>query len=756
MLYTSSAEMLKLYLRTVRNRSLQVVFRRQIHKNYSGKTLPFSSRNWLVHPQKFKYLPKSEQDTTASTVIPLQFEKSDNKANNGNIYLEDKEFRENLDKALTQAHSNLLIGYTNYDIFSANATWMRLRELLYYQLSHISELQPLSSFQLTAPELLKPTNPGDLLNQLLSVNQIPDHIWKSVLEKEEYSVAEQYYFILKNFYYFIRNQEIEPQTRPSWSDVDSGLDISNPSEWFPEARKLKRTIIMHIGPTNSGKTYNALQKLKQCQRGYYAGPLRLLAREVYDKFQSDGIRCNLLTGEEVIEDLDSMGNRAGLTSGTVEMIPLNEEFDVCVLDEVQMVGDKERGWAWTNAILGIQASEIHLCGEESVLPLMNKIVKLTGDTLVVNKYKRLGTLEIEHQPLAGKFKGLKAGDCVIAFSKKTILDLKLTIERQTDLKVAVIYGSLPPETRVKQAKLFNSGEYDVLVASDAIGMGLNLSINRVIFTSAEKFNGVEVLPLTFSNIKQIGGRAGRYKPPGRDNSGDGPSVGHITALDYDTLRAVRRGINAPVQFLEKAVVWPTDDLINNLISYYPPGTKVSVLLKKFQENISSCSNKMFELSNIVDRVEALSTFEDMRGLTLWDKLKLSNAPIRLSPLVSRTFNSFCKTIAERSTTSLLNYNLPFVLLHRKFIKDESVSLQFYEEFHQVINLYCWLHIRYPQLFVDYESAIDLKNLCEMIIFKKLEFLKQNPYRKTLNSNQTRNPRFQQEKRRHNLPFPKRL
>ena len=136
--------MLKLYLRTVRNRSLQVVFRRQIHKNYSGKTLPLSSRNWLVHPQKFKYLPKSEQDTTASTVIPLQFEKSDNKANNGNIYLEDKEFRENLDKALTQAHSNLLIGYTNYDIFSANATWMRLRELLYYQLSHISELKPLS------------------------------------------------------------------------------------------------------------------------------------------------------------------------------------------------------------------------------------------------------------------------------------------------------------------------------------------------------------------------------------------------------------------------------------------------------------------------------------------------------------------------------------------------------------------------------------------------------------------------------------
>ncbi|CAH00694.1 ATP-dependent RNA helicase SUV3 [Kluyveromyces lactis] len=733
--------MLKLYPSLIRSIPLRIfrdvspVIWTRFQSSYVDKSLPFTSPKWLVNKPKFMHLPEEEQ--RGVSVIPLKFDPKDSKLVENNAYLNDDEFRKNLNNALTLVHSNLLTGYTEFDVSNSNATWLRLREFLYQELSRYSHKSFSSSSTLTISSLLKPTNPKELVQHLLSVDQISADTWKSILQRQEFSTVDQYYFILKNYFSFIKEQEIIPQMTPSWSLVDRGLDISNPSEWFPEARKLKRTIIMHVGPTNSGKTYNALQKLKNCPRGYYAGPLRLLAREVYDRFQNEGIRCNLLTGEEVIEDLDAMGNPAGLTSGTVEMIPLNRDFDICVLDEVQMLSEKDRGWAWTNAILGVRAKEIHLCGEESVLPLMDKIVKLTGDTLVVNRYERLGKLEVEHQPLANGLKGLKSGDCVIAFSKKSILDLKLRIEKETNLKVAVVYGSLPPETRVKQAKLFNSGEYDILVASDAIGMGLNLSINRVVFTASYKFNGVEVVPLTFSNIKQIGGRAGRFKGKKADGSSK-ESIGHVTAIDEDILRDVRKGINAPIQYLEKAVVWPTDELVNDLLSYYPPGMKLTVLLNKFKTDILKSSTKSFELSYIDDKSKVVSTFEDMRGLTLKDKLRLSNAPVRINPMVMNIFKKFCETIAERRTMSLLNYPLPFLMLHSRHIKDENVSLEFYEEFHQLINLYCWLHIRYPNLFVDYESAIDIKNHCEMMIFKKLEFLKKNPYKKFNKRSQSKN------------------
>lgn len=697
---------------------------------------------------KFKHLPEAEQDPNSGTnIIPLQFD-----ATAKNLYLSNKEFSQNLNNALTLINANLLNSTTDFGVMTAEMTWKRLREFIYEQLKDRKDDGDQENFKLTISSVLKPTNPSDIINQLLFVDELPKYVWESVLEKPEYSIVEQYYFILKNYFEFIKQEEIIPQITPSWSQVDRGLDISNPSEWFPEARKLKRKIIMHVGPTNSGKTYNALQKLKSCPRGYYAGPLRLLAREVYDRFKDEGIRCNLLTGEEVIDDLDFMGNRAGLTSGTVEMIPLNQDFDVCVLDEVQMLNDKERGWAWTNVILGARASEIHLCGEESVLPLMKRIVKLTGDTLVINKYKRLGELEVEKQPLTKGFSDLKSGDCVIAFSKKTILDLKLKIEGETNLKVAVIYGSLPPETRVKQAKLFNSGECDVLVASDAIGMGLNLSIQRVIFTTGYKFNGVEVRPLTFSNIKQIGGRAGRYKA---SNETTEKSVGYVTALDLETLHAVRTGISAPIQYVDCATVWPTDELIEQLLSFYPPGTKLTTLLERFSSDMAKSSLKTFNLSDISDRISVLTTFEDMPGLTLKDKLRLSNAPVRVTPMLMRTFNHFCNTIAEKSTKTFLDFPLPFSLLNSKHIDDENVSLEFYEEFHQIINLYCWLHIRYPTLFVDYESATDIKNYCEMIIFKKLEFLKKNPYNKFArnrrDTNRTQYPRSDSSYKSHKPP-----
>lgn len=252
-------------------------------------------------------------------------------------------------------------------------------------------------------------------------------------------------------------------------------DIRYPVEWYPATRQMQRTIHLHVGPTNSGKTYHALKRLEQAQSGLYAGPLRLLAHEVYTRLNARGIPCNLITGDErqlaVAEAED-----VNMTSCTVEMVPVNHAVDVAIIDEIQMIGHEERGWAWTQAVMGLKAKELHLCGEERTVPLIRELAAAMGDSLQIHHYQRLSPLKTMSASLKGDLSKLKKGDCVVAFSKIQIHRLKERIEFRTRKPVAVVYGSLPPEVRAQQAGLFNdpNNDYDILVASDAVGMGLNL------------------------------------------------------------------------------------------------------------------------------------------------------------------------------------------------------------------------------------------------------------------------------------------
>ncbi len=250
-------------------------------------------------------------------------------------------------------------------------------------------------------------------------------------------------------------------------------DLRYPVEWYPATRTLQREIHLHVGPTNSGKTYHALKRLEQAESGVYAGPLRLLAHEVYTRLNAKGISCNLITGDErQINDDENVA----MSSCTVEMVPINTEVEVAVIDEIQMIGHDERGWAWTQAVLGLQAKEIHLCGEERTVPLIRELATAMGDKLEIHHYERLSPLKTMTTSLNGDLSNLRKGDCVVVFSRLGIHVLKREIEKQTKKPVAIIYGSLPPDTRAQQAKLFNdpNNDYDILVASDAIGMGLNL------------------------------------------------------------------------------------------------------------------------------------------------------------------------------------------------------------------------------------------------------------------------------------------
>jgi ATP-dependent RNA helicase SUPV3L1/SUV3 len=255
------------------------------------------------------------------------------------------------------------------------------------------------------------------------------------------------------------------------------------SPWLP-ARQTSRQFHLHIGPTNSGKTYNALKALSKAETGAYAGPLRLLAHEVWERINLGSVgelngvgrKCNLITGEEkriVAPD-------AGLVSCTVEMLPAsgpsNEPFDVVVIDEIQMIGDSSRGGAWTAALMGVQAKEIHLCGDETTLELLQELLPSMGDEIQIHRYERLTPLRVAEESLGGDISKVGTGDCVVTFSRNNIFAVKQQIESGAAKKCAVIYGALPPEVRADQAKIFNEDEgiAEVLVASDAVGMGLNL------------------------------------------------------------------------------------------------------------------------------------------------------------------------------------------------------------------------------------------------------------------------------------------
>ena len=253
-------------------------------------------------------------------------------------------------------------------------------------------------------------------------------------------------------------------------------DLRYPLEWYPGTRRLQRTIHLHVGPTNSGKTYHALKRLEQAKTGLYAGPLRLLAYEVYTRLNAQGKKCHLITGDDRRINEDASDDTQSMISCTVEMVPVHTTVDVGVIDEIQMIGDPERAWAWSQAFLGLKAKELHVCGEARTAPLIQELAAVMGDKLVLHQYERLSPLKLAATSLEGDLERLRKGDCLVVFSKKEIHFMKNSIEKMTRKRVAIVYGSLPPETRARQASLFNDpdNDYDYLVATDAIGMGLNL------------------------------------------------------------------------------------------------------------------------------------------------------------------------------------------------------------------------------------------------------------------------------------------
>lgn len=393
----------------------------------------------------------------------------------------------------------------------------------------------------------------------------------------------------------------------------------NPRDEYPNARSMTRSFIIHVGPTNSGKTYQSLLRLASAKTGTYLGPLRLLALEVQERMLEKGVACSLLTGEE--EDL--VENETHVSS-TVEKANLNTHFDVAVIDECQLIGDPQRGAYWTRAILGLQADEIHCCVALEGLDILKALIDDCGDPYKVERTERFTPLVFEDRAVSF-VQNLQPGDALVAFSKKEVLRIAELLQLNGK-PASIIYGNLPYPARKLQIQRFLNGETKYVVATDAIGMGLNMPIRRILFVSDKKFDGVSVRTLKGEEVRQIAGRAGRkglyeqgyvgffdfdhehdpdfkirtlkqlyYSTPIQVQSAYLGYSSFVAKLKYDTLEVLKTWAQIPSKspLYKKADITRTIDLINLIRSsgiVFPKDVELQCTKVVFDEDSESLRN----------------------------------------------------------------------------------------------------------------------------------------------------------------------
>ena len=486
------------------------------------------------------------------------------------------------------------------------------------------------------------------------------------------------------------------------------LDMTDPGRWYPAARAMRRSIHLHVGPTNSGKTHAAVQRLKRADSGVYCSPLRLLAWEVAEGLNADpeglGLTCDLVTGQErkVIE-----GSRH--VACTVEMADVRKPIDVAVIDEAHLLGDPARGYAFTRAVLGLPAAELHLCGDPAMVPLIETIASELGDTLTVHRYERLQPLRVLSEPLR-RVQDVKPGDCLVAFSRKAVHRLKKDVETEAGRRACVIYGSLPPEARARQAELFNdraNSGYDVLIASDAIGMGLNLSIKRVVFTTLKKYDGSHLRALAPPEAKQIAGRAGRF--------GMGASEGGATTMRRDELISLRDAVNAPVVDLTKASVAPTlDQIALFLEAEQNKNVSLADALETFARDAVVPAHYF---ARSCDDMIAAARLTEHLPLTLEDHWMFAVAPCSAEDLRgfgSKALVTFAEAFCKRGRVSVRVVEQPFLFGEPRAPRTQG-ELSVLEQAHAAYDLYLWFSLRCPAAFPEHDYAQALRKQCAAAI-----------------------------------------
>ena len=448
------------------------------------------------------------------------------------------------------------------------------------------------------------------------------------------------------------------------------------------ARRLTRRWTALLGPTNSGKTHRSIEAMAAAEHGIYLSPLRLMALENQERIEAMGVPCSLVTGEEEII-------REGATHFccTVEEFARfrHQHWDVVVVDEVQMMADSQRGWAWVDALVSAHTPQLMMTGPALIEPSLRTLCDLCEDKLVVQRTKRLSPVEVARH--ATTLERLEPGSLLVAFSRKLVLELKGMLE-SAGKSVSVVYGALSPEVRREQARRFREGEADIMVATDAVGMGLNLPAHTLCFYTDEKFDGIQNRQLKVQEVKQIGGRAGRF---GHHDSGE------ITALDPQTLKSIRRLFNspdAPVD-LSQFQVRPSIDHLSAISELMGEPSLLRSWLT-FNRNINY--GEAF-ISVLPDELAEWIELIDDPKIPLWLRWTFACTPIRggFDSPASQHAQRWIKRVAEGHAISM-----PKLLLGSDLSSLESTL--------HVVETYLHLARSLPEHFPEHDDGEDARKL----------------------------------------------
>ncbi|WP_246148284.1 helicase-related protein [Skermanella pratensis] len=466
--------------------------------------------------------------------------------------------------------------------------------------------------------------------------------------------------------------------------IDRHFDFSRYELLFPVARGMGRRLVLVIGPTNSGKTHRALEALRGASSGVYLAPLRLLALEVMDRLNRDGTPTTLLTGEEEIRTPD-----ARHMASTIEMMDPERPVDVAVIDEIQMLADADRGWAWTAALMGVPADTVYLLGAPEARQLVERVAAHLGEPLEIVELERKAPLSMIPRRL--EWTDVEAGDALIAFSRRDVHLIRDAVHAQ-GLTAAVLYGALAPDVRRLEAERFLSGLADVVVATDAIGMGLNLPVRRVLFTALEKFDGTAVRPLAPAEIRQIAGRAGRF---GQFEAGE---FGVVTRNTPQALKTLMERPDARLGPQASLAIRPTRSMLARLAEY--SGTTAMTLLIDWF-SAARTAGSLYRIGDL-GALRRLALLLDERSLAFPDKLSLLFVPADLEKEAEmRLFRAILQAVETVE---------PMPIGHVVPSRIDGLGDQALEDLSRACDLYYWAARRFRTLFPDRDGVRERRAL----------------------------------------------
>ena len=464
------------------------------------------------------------------------------------------------------------------------------------------------------------------------------------------------------------------------------INLAEYPDSFEVARRMPRKFIALLGPTNSGKTHRAMEALTKAASGVYLAPLRLLALENYERMvearpHGEPLKVSLVTGEE-----RRLAEGATHVASTVEMLDTRNAVEVAVIDEIQMLADRDRGAAWTAAVCGAPASVVYLVGAPEARKAVEALASRMEVPLEVHLLKRMGPLSMEPGPVK-KRGNIRRGDAVIAFSRREVLMWRDLIT-ELGLSVATVYGNLSPEVRRAQAARFRDGTADVVVATDALAMGLNMPIARIVMTTTVKFNGVEEEEIPATLARQIAGRAGRFGVH---------EAGLVAGFDDDAHEVMRALLKEKIAPLNAAgfSVAPSLEHLHRIASVTGE-TSLVKLLKRFMHNIDVPDGFFFP--RITEEQNERAIWLDTLTLSVAEKFMLSLVPVSTKvPSLQRAWEHWARSLAKKLVCRLQpeQGDMPWQ------------NLQEVEDTCRLYSAYAWLAYRQPDYFPSVDMAQEL-------------------------------------------------